>query len=329
MAEIPGGITASLGGKTTKVLFAKDAHNNQVLSGGAAVSVTYDSRPVPVSDLGNGSYSFSYEAGTAAGCRLEATVNGVSIAGSPFTVQLASKQIRKFKGIPMVDTESLIKLITDASDVVQRVTTYPETFAAADCSVSPDALRESFALSASDVAPDKGGWDAAQVEAHANALAGELGLVARLLQAHKTYKVDAVIAAAAALQNPAAAEAPVEPPAGTPAEVVAAIRDAAAQYDEAKASVAEALANVPHELAHRVDTRGQKREAYETALRTNLPLIPDPPASTGEDGEDGEPASLADLLEKIPAGYGSKIKQMATSAVDAMEESNASSTGYG
>eukprot|EP01052_Picozoa_sp_SAG31_P002282 SAG31_NODE_79_length_27235_cov_6.268868_11_plen_1227_part_00 len=329
MAEIPGGDRATLGGKTNKVLFAKDQYKNQILVGGAKVTIMFDSQPVPVKDLGNGSYAFTYDAGTSSGRKLEAIVDGVAILGSPYTVQLASKQLKKFKGIPEVDTDSLIKLIADASDVIQQVTVSPETYAAAECCVSPDALRESFVIEANDKSMTTEGWTSSQVETQVSSLAGELGVVTRLLQAHKTYKVDQVIEAASALQSSGDEETPVDPPAETPPEIVQAIRDAQTAYSQAKDLVQDAVNKEQwDEVAHRVETRAKERAAYENVLKTHLPQIPDVRVSSSG-GDDGAPLGLADLLEKIPASYGSKTKQTETSAVDAFETANVAATQYG
>jgi tetratricopeptide (TPR) repeat protein len=297
--EIPDGDVAVLGGTTSRMLYAKDQHGNQLLAGGASVKVVYRStagqKVLAVTDRGNGTYAFEYDAGASGSGQLVAWVNGTELDSNPIAVSATHA--------PMVTTVNgtadIASTIAQSTASVALVISTPSTFAQSEFAVG-------------QVLSEARGWGVSETEQFASALSADLHTLNERVQTHTKNGVATIATCMAALQ----AGGPDEALAPLPTEWPLRLEQAQQAYDAAQQGVKDAVTSgLWHIVAQRVEQRSQTRNLYIGALTEAVQL--DLSSSSSPAGP-GDVGPLAKLLASVPPLYGATTGAAATNAADAV-----------
>lgn len=296
--DIPGGALAARGKPTHRLVCLRDEFGNQLLDcrDDIRVIVTYKGAELAVTNQKDGTFSFSYDAGTRSGGQLSAMVNGITAEECPLIVTLEDEAdiVSSYAAASRSHTKGQNDLITTLEQTVVALTSVAE---------SP----ESFASELEATSLESTGSTVDEVEEQASALLGDLKAVIQLARDSRDLQLPAVASTVAAVRDVGTGDAQSSS-GGLDPQLRTELDQAEKPYQEAQAAVKAAVeSNQWGEVAHRVEARAACRSKYIAAMRR---------AIAGPQHGVAQPVArdeLATLLESVPTAYGSHEQGSASS----------------
>lgn len=303
--DIPDGALAARGKPTHRLVCLRDEFGNQLLncSDDIRVVVTYKGAELDVTNQKDGTFSFSYDAGTRSGGQLSAMVNGTTVEECPLIVTLEDEvdTVSSYAAVSRSHTKGQNDLITTLEQTVVALTRVVE---------SP----QSFAFEVeSTTSLESTGSTIDEVEEQAAALLGDLKAVIQLARDSRDLQLPAVASTLAALRDMQTGDAQSSS-GGLDPQLKTELGQAEKLYQDAQAAVKAAVDSSQWgEVAHRVEARAACRSQYVAVMRR---AIAGPQHGAPQPVARGE---LATLLESVPTAYGSH-EQGAVSSDDAVAD---------
>jgi tetratricopeptide (TPR) repeat protein len=287
--DIPNGALAARGRPTHRLLCLRDEFGNQLLDCGddLRVIVTYKGGELAVTNRKDGTFSFSYDAGTTSGGQLLAMVNGITVEDCPLIVALE-------------DEDGMVSQYAASSSHIKGqndlITTIEQTIVAL---TSVTASPESFAFDEANTESSES--TIVKVEQQASSLLGDLRAVIQLTRDSRDMQLPAVASTVATLRDVCSNDSQVPLSGGLDPQLRTELAQAEKPYQDAQSAVNAAVySNRWGEVARQVETRAACRSNYMAVLRRAI----DVPQT--RDGAALARDELAMLLESVPAAYGSQ-----------------------